>query len=822
MSPATPKKLLLQRTAFVAIVAASIALQGLYLFNLLRWPAAPDRGFWMHFDLGVHVVGQTRPLGEEAGLASGDRILAVNGREYRTYREYLEILSFDPGEQNVYEIQRGAQTLSIPVPVRPLGLEIVLLHNLPTLLLGSVFIAMGILVFLMKPYHGPGWAFFGMASLGGILVTYTRAPFLYQPAWLTEVFRVSAFLFGAAMIHLAFVFPKPRAAADHWRWIAALYLVAAGLAAHSVAQGDWRDVHEVGTWVRNLLFFVPLAGLLVFVGSAGEIFLRTRSNAARLQSLVIMTGTLFAFVVPLTEIIFTTLFGTKFFPDLMYSWLPFVAAFPVSIGYAIVRHDLFEIDVFVRRTYGYLLSSGVVVLLYGITISTLNLLVGPSEIARSPFFTVAFVLTIVFLMQPLQGRIQAFVDRAFYRLQYDYRKTITAITDRMTTLLEPGLVRETILNSAVDEMFLENGLLLTPEEGDGRFAVALSAGDAPSGASGAVQLDPALVEALADQKVTVFRHEIELAPQYEAVRTEMQASFDSLEAELMMPMLYQREMRAVLSLGRKKSGRMFSREDVDLLRTLVGQGAVALENARLFDDLADSLKQVQMLETVKTNLAKFVPQTVQDLIEDSPEGADPFQKEERDLTVMFADMTGYTRLSSQLPLEELNAIIERYFGAFLDEILRNGGDVNETAGDGLMVLFQGEDPTAHARAAARTALGIQRLTRQINSERSAESFEATPVGMHIGLNSGVASVGATKIQGGVGSRWTYTASGPITNVAARIGALGEEIAITGATRERLGSEFTVEEVGLQALKNVKEPVAVYRLTAVTGNAPQGA
>jgi class 3 adenylate cyclase len=290
----------------------------------------------------------------------------------------------------------------------------------------------------------------------------------------------------------------------------------------------------------------------------------------------------------------------------------------------------------------------------------------------------------------------------------------------------------------------------------------------------------------------------------------------------MMPMLYQWEMRAVLSLGRKKSGRMFSREDVDLLRTLVGQGAVALENARLFDDLADSLKQVQMLETVKTNLAKFVPQTVQDLIEESPEGADPFRKEERDLTVMFADMTGYTRLSSLLPLDEVNAIIERYFGAFLDEILRNGGDVNETAGDGLMVLFQGEERREHARAAARAALGIQRLTRQINSERSAESFEATPVGMHIGLNSGVASVGATKIQGGVGSRWTYTASGPITNVAARIGALGEEIAITGATRERLGSEFTVEEVGLQALKNVKEPVAVYRLTAVTGNAPQGA
>ena len=166
MSSPRPKNPLLQRAVFVAIVAAAVAFQCLYLANLLRWPAAPDRGCWMHFDLGVHVVGQTRPLGDEAGLLSGDRILTVNGRDYRTYRQYLEILKLDPGEENVYQIQRGSQTLTVPVLVRPLGLEIVLLHNLPTLLLGSIFIAMGVMVFLMKPYHGPGWAFLGMVSLG--------------------------------------------------------------------------------------------------------------------------------------------------------------------------------------------------------------------------------------------------------------------------------------------------------------------------------------------------------------------------------------------------------------------------------------------------------------------------------------------------------------------------------------------------------------------------------------------------------------------------------------------------------------------------------
>lgn len=179
---------------------------------------------------------------------------------------------------------------------------------------------------------------------------------------------------------------------------------------------------------------------------------------------------------------------------------------------------------------------------------------------------------------------------------------------------------------------------------------------------------------------------------------------------------------------------------------------------------------------------------------------------------MFADMTGYTRMSSRLPMDEVNAIIERYFGAFLDEILRAGGDVNETAGDGLMVLFQDADPDRHARAAVSAAVGIQRLTRKINEERLAEDPNAEPVGMHIGVNTGIASLGATKISGGVGVRWTYTASGPVTNIAARVGAIGEEIAITESTRERLGEGFDVEEVGPQALKNVPEPVMVYRVT----------
>lgn len=207
-------------------------------------------------------------------------------------------------------------------------------------------------------------------------------------------------------------------------------------------------------------------------------------------------------------------------------------------------------------------------------------------------------------------------------------------------------------------------------------------------------------------------------------------------------------------------------------------------------------------------------QTVQDLIEQSLE-APSLDKCEADVSVLFAGMTGYTRLSAQMALDQVSQLVERYFGAFLDEILRHGGDVNETAGDGLMVIFQDPDPGRHARAAALTALGIQWRSREINEQLRGQ-FE--PITMRVGINSGVAAVGATKIEGIAGTRWTYTASGPTTNVAARLAALSEggAVILSEETKRRLGDEFDMEDLGPQLLKNVPHPVRAYRLTGEQG------
>ncbi|MGH7409277.1 MAG: adenylate/guanylate cyclase domain-containing protein, partial [Candidatus Methylomirabilales bacterium] len=108
-----------------------------------------------------------------------------------------------------------------------------------------------------------------------------------------------------------------------------------------------------------------------------------------------------------------------------------------------------------------------------------------------------------------------------------------------------------------------------------------------------------------------------------------------------------------------------------------------VELADTLRSLKESMQKVELLEQVKGELVKFVPESVTRLLEKNPDARE-LEKREADLSVLFLDVEGYTRLSEQLPPQRLNRLIQDYFSSFLEIIRANHGDVNETAGDGLM------------------------------------------------------------------------------------------------------------------------------------------
>jgi class 3 adenylate cyclase/HAMP domain-containing protein len=234
------------------------------------------------------------------------------------------------------------------------------------------------------------------------------------------------------------------------------------------------------------------------------------------------------------------------------------------------------------------------------------------------------------------------------------------------------------------------------------------------------------------------------------------------------------------------------------------------ELAITLQNLQESRQRVELLEQIKGQLAKFVPESVQLLLEQNPDARE-LEKREADVSVLFLDLEDYTRLSEQLPPQHLNRMIQDYFSSFLEIIRGQHGDINETAGDGLMVIFHSEGtPTRHALNTARAALENQAKVTDLNRE-FAGSHPA--VAIRVGINSGPALVGATKLDVAGGGRWTFTASGPTTNLAARIAELaqGGQVMIGAETAERVKGHFVIQETGEHQLKNVSQLVLVYRL-----------
>ena len=252
-----------------------------------------------------------------------------------------------------------------------------------------------------------------------------------------------------------------------------------------------------------------------------------------------------------------------------------------------------------------------------------------------------------------------------------------------------------------------------------------------------------------------------------------------------------------------KKGTRLEEQDLVLLKDLTDLATNIIINARKHLRLA---REKLALHRIVEHLRPFVPATVQEMVQEHPDKPS-LQKQDKDVSILFLDVEDYTLISDRLPRDKLNFLMERYFSAFLDEIYACGGDINETAGDGLMVIFSGA-PEENAANAVRAALNINRKILEINRELETQ-FE--PLVVNMGINSGIASVGMTRFKGTSGTRMTFTATGSTTNLASRIAgaARNGEILIGAETAHRLEDRFAIHDKGIMTFKNVKGPVHIF-------------
>lgn len=258
-------------------------------------------------------------------------------------------------------------------------------------------------------------------------------------------------------------------------------------------------------------------------------------------------------------------------------------------------------------------------------------------------------------------------------------------------------------------------------------------------------------------------------------------------------------------------------------RGLTGLGLVIFGGILLGSAIDTRNRAYWMLERAFNQLRRyFSPQIIQTIIERQREGnAAHISSTRKEITVMFADVRGFTDLAERLEPEETAALLNEFFTAMTDEIFLHDGTLDKYLGDGIMAFFGDPVPYPdHTLRAFKAALGMQQRMRELRALWEAQGRETFGIG--IGIGTGHAIVGNT----GSPNRMDYTVMGSTVNVASRLADLARagEILTTHKTFWRVQNLLDGVALGPAEVKGLAEPIAIVgirsaRLTPSNPEAP---
>ncbi|HEV2902085.1 MAG TPA: adenylate/guanylate cyclase domain-containing protein [Gaiellaceae bacterium] len=256
-------------------------------------------------------------------------------------------------------------------------------------------------------------------------------------------------------------------------------------------------------------------------------------------------------------------------------------------------------------------------------------------------------------------------------------------------------------------------------------------------------------------------------------------------------------------------GRMDSRY-ASAVKAAAAEGLDEEQLRRRFGLAADEASVVgraaEEIKAVETRLTPYLSPQLAARLRDEPEAA-ALGGEEREVSVLFADLQGFTAFSEGHSPAEVLAMLNAYWAKTVPIVLdEHGGMIERFAGDAIMVVFNAAaDQPDHALRAARAGLGLQEAAGRVSQNGDWPRFR-------VGINTGPAIVGNV----GTEEQRSFTAIGDTTNLAARLQTAAEpgQVVLGGTTYEAVGESVEAHRLGELDLKGKSAPVTAYVLTAL--------
>lgn len=385
----------------------------------------------------------------------------------------------------------------------------------------------------------------------------------------------------------------------------------------------------------------------------------------------------------------------------------------------------------------------------------------------------------------------------------------------MTTLAEVGrminsfLTMDKLLNLIMDlvinAMFAERGLLMLKDAVTGDLTVQAArnmAMESQSGAKSRLTISTNICSRVASEGKPILATDAQSDDQFQGMHSVMAYNLASL---VCVPLKAKSgEVIGVIYVDNRVVSGAFTEDSVELLTNIANQAAIAIENARLYEN-------VQKETNVRMSLQRYLsPSVVEDVMK-SKEGTLKLGGAKLDCSVLFADICGFTPLAESLDPEHVVRFLNEYFTAMTDIVFRHQGTLDKFIGDGIMAVFGA--PVAmpdHACKAVTAALEMQQEAKRLQEQ--AEKEGRTGFHLRIGINSGPV------IAGNIGSpsRLDYTVIGDTVNVASRLEpiAAADGIIISDATYQHVKGLVRADKlppVQIKGRTGVVEPYEVLDL-----------
>lgn len=561
----------------VAVVAAVLTITA--LVSSLGQIGRVFPGFVVWDNLVVVALDRPHWTGTRAGVPFRTHVVRVDGEPVQRRADVVAILARSPVRTpHVYELagadgieQRTVASMTFTVGDWLATLGIYGFN-------GLAFLIAGLAVFYLKPDSRQSRALLAFGSIWGLMLTLCLD--LFTAGRLDAVYFIAEALCPAAVLHFALTFPEPRPPvkrSGRILWIPYAIGLLVGCALVWLYHRDHAALLELdnGVWLA-----IIATGLLAMATTSLSAIQSTHPLARR-RARVVLSGGVFAFALPMLALLALVILAQPVSASLL---VVTGFLFPASIAYAIVRHDLFEADRFVKLSLVWATLTAIVSFTYAGTALATSRLAAEVIDPRGPLFSIGFVLVALATIVPLRERVQRAVDRLFFRTRVDYKSTVARIVEQMTTLLDRSAIVEHVVTTLRDVLFIPQATVWERRDD----VLVRHGGPEDTTIPHELSTTDDAVGVVLRQGDVLSRDAVEESPALRRHRDPLRALFAALDAQLLVPFVRQGETVGFLAVGDKASGGPLSADDVDVLRTLGHETALSLANAATVEELQET------------------------------------------------------------------------------------------------------------------------------------------------------------------------------------------------------------------------------------------